>query len=230
MFTRFMGDGNFKLLLNSVNNGENCTVFGLNKGEKLAVVEGANFLFYIVDSVDNLNPIYDSLVSLGRKCEILCEPLNIFSSEFTSSEKILRTLYKIKNGEIDTVVMTADMMAERFINKDSLDMLNIKVGDELSMQGISSRLTGLGYRKVDLVANPGDFSTRGEVLDIYPLLGEPTRVITDFDIVESIKYYNAVTMLSNKSLSSVDIPLFKFYNVDEKSVNVYYEKNGYKYK
>lgn len=228
MFTRFMGDGNFKILLNSINDGENCTVFGLNKGEKLAVVESANFLFYIVDSVDNLNPIYDSLTALGRRCEILCEPLNIFSSEFTSSEKILRTLYRLKNNEIDTIVMTPEILVEKFIDKTALDILKIKVGDELPMQGISGKLISLGYRKVDLVANPGDFSIRGEVLDIYPLLGEPTRIITDFDFVESIKYYNAVTMLSNKSLTEVEIPLFKFYLCDEKSVSEYYSKNGYK--
>ena len=118
MFTKFMGNGNFRLLLESVSNGENCTVFGLNKGEKLAVVDSANFLFYVVDSVDNLNPIYDSLVSLGRKCTIFCEPLNIFSSEFASSEKMLKTLYQLKSGDVDTVILTPEMLCQKVINKN----------------------------------------------------------------------------------------------------------------
>ncbi|MBE5738658.1 MAG: transcription-repair coupling factor [Clostridiales bacterium] len=228
MFTKFMGNGNFRLLLESVSNGENCTVFGLNKGEKLAVVDSANFLFYVVDSVDNLNPIYDSLVSLGRKCTIFCEPLNIFSSEFASSEKMLKTLYQLKSGDVDTVILTPEMLCQKVINKKYLNSICINVGDELVVDRVASRLIDLGYSRVDLVSGVGEFSVRGEVIDIFPLMGEPTRITTGFDIVESIKYYNAVTMLSNKSIESIEIPLFRFYNVSSQSVENYYQKNGLK--
>lgn len=228
MFTRFMGEGNYKLLLDSISNGEDCTVFGLNRGEKLAVVEGANFLFYIVDSVDNLNPVYDSLVALGRKCDIYCEPLNIFSSEFASSEKVLKTLYRLKSGEIDTIIMTPEMIASKVISKDHLTTLKIKVGEELNIKDVTTRLIKMGYSRVELVSSAGEFSVRGDVLDIFPLLGEPTRIITDFDVVESIKYYNAVTMLSNKSLTELTIPVFRFYTIDNKSVDDFYAKNGLK--
>lgn len=228
MFTRFLKDGNFKKLLQSIEEGENCTVFGLNRGEKLAITEGANFLFYIVDSVDNLNPIYDSLVALGRRAEILCDPIDIFDSEFASSDKLIKTLYKIKNEEIDALILTPEMLCQKVMPSKCLDILKVTVGEEFPIDKASKRLLSLGYKRVELVSTEGEFSVRGEVIDIYPLCGEPTRIVTDFDMVDSIKYYNCVTMLTTKSINSLDIPRCRFYSVASADVDNFYETNKIK--
>lgn len=219
-----MGNGNFRLLLDTIEAGENSSVFGLNRGEKLAVVDGANFLFYVVDNIDEITPIYESLMSLGKRCEILTQPMDIFSSEFASAEVLLKTLYKLKNEELDALILTPEMLTQKVIDKDKLFQLNIKVGDEIRLSDLLKDLIKMGYKRVDLVSNVGEFSLRGDIIDIYPLMGEPTRIVFDFDIVESIKLYNSVTMLASKSLNTVQIPLVKFYNVNEKSVERFYEK------
>lgn len=224
MFSKFLGKGNFRLLLDTIEAGENSSVFGLNRGEKLAVVDGANFLFYVVDNIDEITPIYESLMSLGKRCEILTQPMDIFSSEFTSAEVLLKTLYKLKNEELDALILTPEMLTQKVIDKDKLFQLSIKVGDEIRLSDLLKDLIKMGYKRVDLVSNVGEFSLRGDIVDIYPLMGEPTRIVLGFDAVESIKLYNSVTMLASKSLNTVQIPLVKFYNVNEKSVERFYEK------
>ena len=82
MLRKFIKSGNYKLLLDSIEEGYNCSVFGLNIGEKLALVENSAFLFYVVESLDDVTPIYEKLTSLGRKCAVLSDFINIFTSEF----------------------------------------------------------------------------------------------------------------------------------------------------
>lgn len=224
MFRKFIGNGNFRLLLECVEASENCSVFGLNRGEKLAVTESANFLFYVVDSVDNISPIYDSLLALNKRCEIFTQPINIFSSEFTKVEDLLKILYKLKNEELDALILTPEALTQKVINPNNLRGIDLKVGDELKLDSLVSELVSMGYKRVELVGNVGEFSIRGDIVDIYPLLGEPTRIILDFDTVEAIKLYNAVTMLASKSLSTLYIPMVKFYNVDSKDVDSFYSR------
>ena len=51
MIEKFIKGGNFNLLQKSIEDGENCSIFGLNIGEKLALLEDSAFLFYIVDNL-----------------------------------------------------------------------------------------------------------------------------------------------------------------------------------
>lgn len=223
-----MGNGNFRLLLESIETGENCSVFGLNRGEKLATVEGANFLFYVVSSIDDITPIYDNLLSLNKKCEILTSPINFFSSEFTRTDDLLRVLFKLKRNELDALIITPEMLTQKVINPQKLKTIDLKVGDEIGITNLISSLISMGYKRVDLVANVGDFSVRGDIIDVYPLLGEPTRIIFDFDTIEAIKLYNAVTMLASKSLNALTVPLINFFNIDIGAVEALYSKLGIK--
>ena len=79
MFEKFLS-GNYKNLLNSIESGENISVFGLNLGEKLALTMDSAFLFYVVDSIDNINPVLDKLSALGRSCEVLTDTISPLTS------------------------------------------------------------------------------------------------------------------------------------------------------
>ncbi len=228
MFTKFLGESNYKLLKASIEAGENCSVFGLNRGEKLAVTVDTAFLFYIVDSIDSVSTVYDALEDMGRRCALFCEPLDIFSSEFTSSDRVMKTVYKTIKGDIDTIIMTPEMVFQRVPSLDSLEIITLKKGDELNLTKLSSKLVSLGYNRVDMVTNVGDFCIRGDILDIYPILGEPTRVVCDFDSIESIKYYNAVTMLTTKEVGEIEVLRNNFYSLTTHDIENFFTKHSLK--
>ena len=65
--------------------------------------------------------------------------------------------------------------------------LKLYAGQEIRLEEILSSLTGLGYKRQDSAREEGDFSSRGETLDIFPAAFEcPVRIILDYNKIESI--------------------------------------------
>ena len=228
MFDKFFKDGNFSLLRNSIENGDNCSVFGLNIGEKLALLGDSASLFYVVDSVENASIVMDKFVDMGRTPYLLTDAINPLSSEFEKCDKELEFLFRLKNGEIDTVVMTPNMLSAKFPSKDRVFSKTISVGDTLEVTKFVRELMKSGYERVDIVAEKGQFSVRGDIVDIYPLAGVPTRIMTDFDIVESIRSYNPVTLLTTSELKECVIPSNILYNVTNDEIENFYVEHKIK--
>ena len=228
MFDKFFKDGNFSLLKTSVENGDNCSVFGLNIGEKLALLSDSVSLFYVVDSVESASNVMDKFVDMGRSPYLLTDWINPLSSEFEKCDRELEFLYRLKNGEIDTVVMTPNILFAKFPSRDRVFGKTISVGDNLDVTKFIRELIKSGYERVDIVADKGQFSVRGDVVDIYPLAGVPTRIMTDFDVVESIRSYNPVTLLTTSELKECIIPSNLLYSVNNGDIEEYYLKNKIK--
>ncbi len=69
----------------------------------------------------------------------------------------------------------------------------------LNYEQILDFIDKAGYEKVDFVINKGEYSTRGEVLDIFsPIHQYPLRVLFDFDKVESLHFFSTDDQLSIK--------------------------------
>lgn len=222
MIDKFLKNSNFKLLCDAINEGYNCSVFGLNKGEKLALLDSSEFLFYVVDTLDGVDDLREKMVDLGRTPLILREYISPLSSEFEKCEIILGTLYKIKTKQIDTLIITPQILCATFPNPSMINGINIQIGDELDITKFIKNVVSLGYRRVDLVSEVGEFSVRGDVVDIYPLGGVPTRIMADFDMVDSIRNYNPITLLSTTEEKECIIPRNKYYNVDANDIEKYY--------
>ena len=77
-----------------------------------------------------------------------------------------------------------------------LSKLSFKLnkGDKLDTTAIAQKLSNMGYTRVPKVNVRGEFSLRGEVLDIFlPSDEHASRVIFDFDEIESFKEFEADT-------------------------------------
>ena len=90
---------------------------------------------------------------------------------------------------------------------------------------IAERLTKIGYTRVPKVTVQGEFSLRGEVLDIFlPEEELATRIVFDFDQIESIKSFNPETQSTVSNLDSVLIYPMKEVIWDEELISVLEEK------
>lgn len=77
-----------------------------------------------------------------------------------------------------------------------LSKLSFKLnkGDKFDTTSIAQKLSSMGYTRVPKVNVRGEFSLRGEVLDIFlPCDEHASRVIFDFDEIESFKEFEADT-------------------------------------
>ena len=85
-------------------------------------------------------------------------------------------------------------------------MFTIKAGDVIDFENLITKLIALGYKRVPTTTMVGDFSIRGEIIDIFPLFSESPIRINLFDIeVENIKYFDPDTQKSFKSIKQVEI-------------------------
>lgn len=84
----------------------------------------------------------------------------------------------------------------------SESQLNFLVGDFYNLDKIVKILSNVGYQKVSQVLNPGEFSRRGDIVDIYEITADyPYRLEFFGDEVDGIRQFDAQTQ---KSLSNVE--------------------------
>ena len=79
---------------------------------------------------------------------------------------------------------------------------SISKGQSFDPVKISKNLTELGYLRVPRVSCRGEYSLRGEVLDVFlPCEDNPVRILFDFDQIENLKYFDQENQMT---LSSID--------------------------
>ena len=81
-------------------------------------------------------------------------------------------------------------------------MAAVSIGDTLDRDLFAAKLTEGGYRRVPLVEEGGDFSVRGNVIDLYPPAAPgPYRLLLAGDEIESIREMDVASQRSRKELA-----------------------------
>lgn len=74
------------------------------------------------------------------------------------------------------------------------DYLKIYVGETVNREEILEKLVAYDYRSSKMVAVEGDFSSRGGIIDVYPITFEcPIRIELHGDKVESIRSFDVIS-------------------------------------
>ncbi|XGK33180.1 transcription-repair coupling factor [Lactobacillus acidophilus] len=77
---------------------------------------------------------------------------------------------------------------------------------EYELTELNNWLVHSGYQKEALVAKPGEFAIRGDILDIYPLDREnPVRIEFFGDEIDTVKEFNLTTQRSTQEIDLVEI-------------------------
>ena len=80
-------------------------------------------------------------------------------------------------------------------------IVTLSVGMEIDPDELVGKLTVMGYERVDLVQAVGQYSRRGDILDVFPLNREqPIRVEFFGDVIDSIRCFDSDTQLSTENL------------------------------
>ncbi|WP_448532900.1 transcription-repair coupling factor [Parathermosynechococcus lividus] len=78
--------------------------------------------------------------------------------------------------------------------------LTLRVGDERSLTALANDLAHLGYERVSLVETEGQWSRRGDIIDIFPVAAElPVRLEWFGDEIEAIREFDPVSQRSLRS-------------------------------
>ncbi len=104
-------------------------------------------------------------------------------------------------------------------------IFTLKKGQQIDPSELSETLSYLGYIRVPKVGVPGEFTLRGEVLDIFtPEDSLPTRVNFDFDEIGQIKSFDPETQSTTNVKENLLIYPMKEVIWDEELINTLEEK------
>ncbi len=109
---------------------------------------------------------------------------------------------------------------EKVVTKSELKRhtLSIKQGDKLDLDFVNETLFEYEFKRVDFVTEPGEFSVRGGIIDIYSFSNEePYRIEFFGDEVESIRTFDIESQLSIDQIKKASImPNVENKHVEEK--------------
>lgn len=109
-------------------------------------------------------------------------------------------------GEI--LVTYPEALFEKVVSRITLDQntLHISINEPLDVDFIIDLLVTYGFERVDFVYEPGQFSIRGGIVDIFSFGNElPYRIELFDNEVESIRTFNPANQLSSKKIQQVTI-------------------------
>jgi transcription-repair coupling factor (superfamily II helicase) len=97
------------------------------------------------------------------------------------------------------IVSYPEALFEKVVTRRDLDKntLKVSVGDKISIDFINEVLFEYEFKRVDFITEPGEFSVRGGIVDVFSFSNDnPYRIEFFGDEVESIRTFDVATQLS----------------------------------
>lgn len=179
-------------------------------------------ILYITGRIDRAYNVSEQLpVWLGdRPVYRFAEPTPLFYERAPWGENVIRSRIATLSALVppddfdapDTppiVVTSARAIMQRTlpVNQFRKATVLIKPGQRHSIDGLLSRWLAIGYEPAPVVVEPGTFSRRGGVVDIFPVSAErPVRIDFFDDEIDTLRYFDPSTQRSAEALARVAIP------------------------
>ena len=204
----------------SISKNENNTLLKGLVGSSLSFVISSIFskkstsILFILEDKDTAAYHFNDLEKLNNN-KVLFYPesyKNPYSSNNIDNSNILLradVLNKVNSVNESFIVVTYyKALFEKVVTKLELqkNTLRIKVGDELSIDFINEMLFEYEFSRVDFVTQPGDFSVRGGIIDVFSFSNnEPYRIEFFGDEITRIRSFDLESQLSITSYNDIKI-------------------------
>ncbi len=191
------------------------SVFGCGLGEKLTIAnESGKFILFVVPNAKDALIVSAHLTAMHYRTRVLTQDYNYDNSALGEQivNDVMGVLSDIALEQLDALVVTPLILKLPLPDVDYIQsgIQRLSVQQNVDLDKLVRTLSLAGYHKTDLATTRGTFATRGEIIDICTLEDKCYRVVLNFDTIESIKQYNAVTMLTCDSVDSIQLTATKF--------------------
>ena len=172
-------------------------------------------VLFIIDDKESSNYITSELEEMIGEENILYFPethLEPYQVEKTQNANIVLRTEVLNRLNFDKkkkiIVATASSLSEKVLKKEDFKAIShtIKVGDQLDFDFTEELLNQFNFNYTDFVSEPGEFSVRGGIVDVFSYAYEKPFRITFFgNEVESIKEFDIETQLSTGKVSEFEL-------------------------
>lgn len=157
----------------------------------------------------------NDLEHLINKEDVLFYPSSYrrpYQIEETDNVNILlraEVLNRINSRKSPAIIVSyTDALFEKVVTKKVLNdnTLKIQVADKISIDFVNEVLFEYHFKRVDFVSEPGEFSVRGGIIDVFSFSNDnPYRIEFFGDEVDSIRTFDVETQLSIERQKKISI-------------------------
>ena len=200
----------------------------LKQRELLLGLSGSAKSLAIASSVKNQNKILVMTSTYGEAERLVNDLISILGTDMvypflvddspmveflvSSQEKIFSRVEALRflRDKSQKGILVCNMAASRLFLPDPQvfdnSVLKLEVGEECEQRELKNQLISLGYKKVTQVQSQGEFSLRGDILDIFETSQlSPYRIEFFGDEIDGIREFDADTQLSKESRLEISI-------------------------
>ncbi len=179
-----------------------------------AFLKTKQFVVYVTGNLYQANRAYEKFcllagmenVNLYLVDEIVSAELVAVSGDFKYER--LSTIKSAIDNNPKIVVTHTQAALRPLLEKTKLKQseITLRIADQLSHEEFAKQLISLGYKKTPTTTSVGEFSMRGEVIDVFPpFYDNPVRVGL-FDVeIEQLKTFDIESQRSLDKISSLSI-------------------------
>ncbi|NOR44194.1 MAG: DEAD/DEAH box helicase, partial [Candidatus Delongbacteria bacterium] len=172
-------------------------------------------VIFLADTVESAEKTRDDLFSILKNrdnCEVFLPAENYpyCSSDIDDERKGNRliALEQILSNKSKIIISTYRNLFDKIpTEKDYIDnKFEFKVGKDIDLKELVSKLDEKKFEKVSTVEKIGDYSVKGNIVDIYPYASESPVRIELFDTeIESLRYFDPVDQKKIKEIKKISI-------------------------
>ena len=194
------------------------------------------FLFIFNDKEEAAYYLND-LEQLINKNDVLFYPGSYrrpYQIEETDNANVLlraEVLNRINSRKKPAVIISyAEALFEKVVTRKELDKntLKISTGDQMTIDFVNEVLFEYNFKRVDFVSEPGEFSVRGGIIDVFSFSNDnPYRIEFFGNEIDSIRTFDVETQLSteiNKKITIIPNVENKFLKENRESFLEYISK------
>ncbi len=126
--------------------------------------------------------------------------LSVFPVQALKSQ--YEILKRLEKQESFILLVSAKNLLLKHLSLAEMDAYAIKLhqGQVISPEAVVEQCLALGYVRTSMIMDPGEFSSRGDIFDLYPVNGEPVRIEFFGDTIENIR---AIDVENQRSIERV---------------------------
>ena len=215
---------NFDKIKNLLSKSKSFAVSGVTSFFRLILLNkikeysGKKILFVTSNEQSSLKLQADYKKLFGKATEFMpFQTISMYETVDSNKYEYAKQLQILRNKP-DIVFTPVKTLLEKFPQEKFFkdNSIKIKVNDSIDTKEFAKKLVEFGYKRSVMVSDVGEFSIRGDIIDVFSLAENPIRIELWGDDVVDIRYFNNETQKSISKVNEVEVlPVFKFISSDK---------------
>lgn len=185
----------------------NKKISSIGDGEKIVLTQKFDHLLFLSNNFVSAGKIKKGFTGFGKKVEIISSSRETEDEDDRNLMPFVEALNKYICNEIDCLIFLPNSAMTKFDLKKFCPF-SLKESQQVQLTDLITKLSNMGYERTSIVESQGQFSVRGEILDIFISSQEnPIRIEFFDDLIEKIYVFDPISMKNIEKKQEIAISL-----------------------